>query len=385
MLGTSLADVRVHAGADGARATAAASARAAAYGRDLYFRPSDARLGSPDTDALVMHEVAHAVQQGVGSGGPLRPSLALQGKGRKDAGPKAEGAMPENVFAEIKARVPELADMVTPESIAGKKAAPPLKTTKGTEDHEWQVEIVQDPTGGGSSASNVVTRTVTRRKKTIVQHTVRITWKYNFSFDPKNPDPSYEAQAKADAAKRKGKALRARSALRQMEELTITEPLLHELAHARIQFESHPDWTGAHTKLFADFQTMMAAGTKAAAERTKVRDRIVNMALKGTVDAADASDFADRMTDFLLHEKYDGQTIFAAMGKPASAAANDFVAKRYAEVVRRTAGLGKKDFAEENALAQAATKWFDAVDKNLAAQTPPAATLPAKDALPKEK
>jgi hypothetical protein len=95
----------------------------------------------------------------------------------------------------------------------------------------------------------------------------------------------------------------------------------------------------------------------------------------GSLNPANANDFAEQTTDFLLREKYDSQTVFLMMGKSAS---NDLVAARYAEVVRHSAWLEESAFVKEKQLKDVTVKWFDAVDKILApsSQRPPSTTPP---------
>jgi hypothetical protein len=73
--GSSLDDVRVHTG-DGAAALArAVSARAFTVGRDIFFADNEYRPGTPDGDALIRHEAAHAEQQKFApTSGPLTVS-----------------------------------------------------------------------------------------------------------------------------------------------------------------------------------------------------------------------------------------------------------------------------------------------------------------------
>jgi hypothetical protein len=74
-MGTSVADVRVHAD-DGAAALArAVTARAFTVGNDIYFGRGEYRPGTPDGQALIAHEVAHTIQQrGAPMDGPLTVS-----------------------------------------------------------------------------------------------------------------------------------------------------------------------------------------------------------------------------------------------------------------------------------------------------------------------
>jgi hypothetical protein len=62
----SFADVRVHAGPEGARMADALGARAATIGRDLYFAPGEYRPASAEGQRLIGHELGHVVQQAGG-------------------------------------------------------------------------------------------------------------------------------------------------------------------------------------------------------------------------------------------------------------------------------------------------------------------------------
>ncbi|MGN6110826.1 MAG: eCIS core domain-containing protein [Kofleriaceae bacterium] len=73
-MGADLSEVRVHDDEPGARAAAAASARAFALGPHVAFASGEYRPGTLEGDALLAHELAHAQQQagaiGAGAGGP---------------------------------------------------------------------------------------------------------------------------------------------------------------------------------------------------------------------------------------------------------------------------------------------------------------------------
>ena len=70
----SFADVRVHAGSEGALMSGALGARAATIGRDLYFAPGEYRPASADGQRLIGHELGHVVQQA--GGDAARSALA---------------------------------------------------------------------------------------------------------------------------------------------------------------------------------------------------------------------------------------------------------------------------------------------------------------------
>jgi Domain of unknown function (DUF4157) len=74
--GSSMDDVRVHTGAGADALARAVSARAFTVGRDIFFAKNEYRPGTPDGDALIKHEAAHAEQQKFApTSGPLTVSV----------------------------------------------------------------------------------------------------------------------------------------------------------------------------------------------------------------------------------------------------------------------------------------------------------------------
>jgi hypothetical protein len=65
--GRSFADVRVHAGGEGARLAGGYAARAVTVGRHVAFNAGEYRPGTLAGEALIAHELAHTVQQGAGA------------------------------------------------------------------------------------------------------------------------------------------------------------------------------------------------------------------------------------------------------------------------------------------------------------------------------
>ncbi len=61
--GRDFSHVRVHSGAEGARAASSANARAFTSGSDIAFGSGEYQPGTPVGDALIAHEMAHVVQQ----------------------------------------------------------------------------------------------------------------------------------------------------------------------------------------------------------------------------------------------------------------------------------------------------------------------------------
>lgn len=73
LLGSSLADVRVHADPPAHALARSVAARAFAVGPDVYFAEGEYRPGTPGGDRLIAHELTHVVQQrGAAAGGALR-------------------------------------------------------------------------------------------------------------------------------------------------------------------------------------------------------------------------------------------------------------------------------------------------------------------------
>jgi hypothetical protein len=86
LVGRDLGDVRVHAGAAGARVSSELGARAFAVGQDVAFGAGQYRPGTVVGDALLAHELAHVGQQDAGALGDER---ALE----QDADETAAGAV----------------------------------------------------------------------------------------------------------------------------------------------------------------------------------------------------------------------------------------------------------------------------------------------------
>lgn len=97
-VGSSLADVRVHADGTAADAAHAVNAHAFAFGQDIYFGAGEYDPSSPRGRSLIAHEVAHTVQQR-GASGALGDSLdtttpgdALEGEADRVADAFGRGA-----------------------------------------------------------------------------------------------------------------------------------------------------------------------------------------------------------------------------------------------------------------------------------------------------
>lgn len=131
----SFADVRVHAGSEGARMTDALGARAATIGRDLYFAPGEYRPASADGQRLIGHELGHVVQQ---SGGQAARSALADPQAAADAAGVA-------VAAGVRAPVGQPAVAFGLPSLQ-----PP--TTRPTETDDEAAPRQQQPTTGPTAA-----------------------------------------------------------------------------------------------------------------------------------------------------------------------------------------------------------------------------------------
>lgn len=69
--GYNFSRVRVHANANGARLSSRLNARAFTIGSDIAFGPGEFHPGTLVGDALIAHELAHVVQQGGATAGPM--------------------------------------------------------------------------------------------------------------------------------------------------------------------------------------------------------------------------------------------------------------------------------------------------------------------------
>jgi hypothetical protein len=260
------------------------------------------------------------------------------------------------VFEEVKKRAPDLAVFISVQTIndamAGKSnvegpAVPGGKS--GADVHEWHVSITLSQTGTYSMASRrpIVTRKNTKHG-TIVKHVVAI---IRGTFSPLGSGKDYETQA---AAAEKAKTL-PRHAARSKDfafELTVTEPLIHELLHARIVMEKDPTFAGGpHSALARGYFDMIAASQSQGAsnQRGKVRNLIALLAglhaQKPT--KAELANVTDMYDEFLVHEKYDVQKVFGLMGR--GGATNKEIAKGYSKVVARGLELkfGKSSVSDD--------------------------------------
>lgn len=82
LFGESLEEVRIHDDAKGAGLAATHGAEAVTSGQDVSFAPGRFQPGTLDGDALIAHELAHTVQQGKATAGPLA-AFRQDGAGEK--------------------------------------------------------------------------------------------------------------------------------------------------------------------------------------------------------------------------------------------------------------------------------------------------------------
>lgn len=318
--GRDFSSVRVHADVEAAESARAVQAKAYTLGRDVVFAAGHYAPESREGRTLLAHELAHVVQQGFAPPqadgrsaiGPTHHSPSSVQRDKK--GPTKMAVDFRDVFNEVKSRNPDLAEFITPQSLVGN--APPLVKggpSKPGEEHVWSVSINRVPVGSSRADSDGETRQKVG-KITRVTHKILITWVF-----PRFIDPDFLKQTKTE---------------KEAFNLTITEPLFHELLHARLMMERSPDYVGQHTSVYQGYQNIIAAAnsTGVAQERKVVRDQIaVMMLMNNTKPAFDVILKAqDSMLEFLVHEKYDAQTEYGAFGKTVT---NAKIALAYSKVV----------------------------------------------------
>jgi hypothetical protein len=391
--------VRVHSDTAAANRVAYHGAEAMSEGRDLYFAAGRWRPDTQEGAFVAAHEAVHAAQQGFAERGVVR------GEGRyfkKDPPPKAD---PRDVFEEINKRAPDLAVFVSIKTIndamAGKSnvEGPAVSGgTSGTDVHEWHVSITNSQV---THFSETLAKPIVTTKKTkhgqIVKHVVPILWG---TFFPFGSGKDYETQG-AEAEKAKTLPHHTARAKDFAFELKVTEPLIHELLHARIIMEQDSTFTaGPHTQLVQGYLDMIAASHLAGVkkQRDAVRTQIGLLAQlhvqKPT--AAEQADVTNIYDEFLVHEKFDSQKVFELMG--ASGVTNKKIAEAYSGVVVNglTIKFGeavseKLQRDQQLKLESATVAYYNAIDTALAAPHPasqpsstpstvplPTTTVPAK-------
>ena len=251
------------------------------------------------------------------------------------------------VFDEIKKRNPDIAELITPQSIDFQNARNPPAIKGGPmkdgEEHVWKVQILaaQGLTNSRIDKGDVKTNKV--KGGTQVTHFLNITWAL-----PWAPNPEF---------------LKQTSSANDAFTLSAAEPLYHELLHARIMMENDPNWTQPHTQVFQQYTDIIRIAGSSAVDKER-------QALK----AALGKD-ADRHYEFLVHEKFDADTEGKAFGRTFS---NKLIAEKYTDVVALRMGVEDKNARKSavNGLAPLAEKLFDKLDqeaqKSKPAQAPPA-------------
>lgn len=385
--------VRVHSDAAAAHRVKRHGADAMSEGRHLYFATGRWRPDTPEGAFLAAHEAVHAAQQGFAERGVTRGEGRYFDKKKpkpaKDPNPKAD---PRDVFDEITRRAPDLAAFVNVKTInsvmAGKSSVegPAVSGgTSGADTHEWHVSLTLSQVHAFSEtgATPIVTTRKTKRGQ-VVKHVVAIFWG---TFAPFGSGAEYDTQA-AEAEKAKMLPPHAARAKDYAFELKVSEPLIHELLHARIIMEKDPTFTGApRTPLVQGYFDAIAASQSAAVSkpRNALRSQIWLMAglHDQAPDATTLSSLVDSYDDFLVHEKYDVQKVFALMGR--TGANNQEIAKAYSKVVDN--GLvnrfGDSSVSDQEArtqllkLEKATAAYYDAIDAAMAAgsaTSPPSST-----------
>ena len=386
-LGFDFSQVKVHAGSDAAARTAAFGAHAFSEGPDLFFAPG---RWSPETHAgawLAAHEAVHAAQFGFAPPGVVSPQPRYFQKGGP---PKAD---PRDIFEEVKKRAPDLAVFIDVktinDAILGKTVEGPAVPagTDGTDVHEWRISLTLSKVSMSSMTGGTP---LVKSKKTkagqLITHTVPVVWG---TLAPFGSGPQAKKVAE-DAAKTKTLPAHASRSQDYAFELSLVEPLIHELLHARILMEKDPSFAKGgkpHSKLAQGYFDIIAASQTPGVkkERDEVRKQLLVFAgLRTPPPTPDQiTKFVDPLDEFLVHEKYDGQTVYGLMG--FSGATNAKIADAYVKtidgrVVHAFGSISVSDPMETKLLlnlTNAVTAYYDAIDKALASATQPPGSSPA--------
>ena len=279
---------------------------------------------------------------------PITPELDFGRRTvQRQPQPKPPTTNAKLVFDEIKKRNPDIAELITPQSInfSNARNPPAIKggPMKGGEEHVWKVRILAAQAFAGSK---IVTGGDERKKVkggTQVTHFLDVTWAL-----PLAPNPEFIKQT---------------SSANEAFTLSAAEPLYHELLHARIMMENDPNWTQPHTQVFQQYTDIIQIAGSPAVDKER-------QALKAALGKE-----ADRFYEFLVHEKFDADTEGKAFGRTYS---NKLIAEKYSEVVALRMGVDDKNARKSvvNGLAPLAEKLFDKLDqeaqKSKPAQAPPA-------------
>lgn len=339
--GRDFSHVRVHADTQASDSVRGLNALAYTVGNDVVFDAGQYTMGSNEGRKLIAHELAHVVQQGF-------TTQVIQRKDDKKK--KAATTNFKLIFNEIKTRNPDLAELITPQSIDPKlqKDPPAIKggPLKDGQEHIWRVSVTAVQ-GLNSKIGRGREKETKAKGHKQVTHVLNIQWGL-----PLASDPEFVKQTKSE---------------NEAFTLTAAEPLFHELLHARIMMEGDPHWTSQHTQVFQDFTTLMQIADSSVVdkERKSLRQVIGQMAAGGGEDVARAQ---DQFYEFLVHEKYDADTEGKAFGKSYP---NALIAQRYSAVVARSLGAGDPAFKVLiSKLTATAENFFDRLDQAAKPSTP---------------
>jgi hypothetical protein len=353
--GYDLSQVRVHADPRAADSARALNALAYTVGRDVVFGTGQNTMGSNEGRKLIAHELTHVVQQGF-------TTQAIQ---RKDDKKKKPDTNPTLVFDEIKKRNPDLAELITPQSIdfASPKEPPALKggSLKDGEEHIWKFRI--RPQLGLERHSKITPGEV---KKTKLKDHTQVTHFYDIFWGlPVEPEAEFFKQTKSE-----DKAWT----------LSVAEPLFHELLHARIIMERDPHWTSPRTQVSQDYTNLMQIANVSPAmdnERKALKQQIIHMLAATQRTAKGILGAKDGIYEFLVHEKFDADTEGKAFGKNYT---NVYIAEKYSQIVAWRYGVPDLIYNTlRNNLVTAAAKLFDKLDQAAKPSTPstPTSSSPA--------
>ncbi|MBO0860425.1 MAG: DUF4157 domain-containing protein [Chloracidobacterium sp.] len=333
--------VRVHTDPRAADSARALDALAYTVGRDVVFGAGQYTKGSNESRKLIAHELTHVIQQGF-------TSQAIQRQPANKPKKKAT-TNPKSIYEQIKKRNPDLAELITPQSIdfSNPKAPPDIKggPMKDGEEHHWKVRVLA---GQGFANSQTVTGSEARKKAPgglIVTHFIDITWALPLAADQefiKQPISEDEAFT-----------------------LTAAESLYHELLHARIIMERDPRWTSQHTQVFQGYANILQIAGSAAVdkERQELKGRIGALASGGgtATTPADLTKAEDLYYEFLVHEKYDADTESKPFGRTFP---NALIAEKYSKVVAMRLRAGDRALhVLTDQLAASAEKLFNKLDQ----------------------
>lgn len=384
--------VRIHADAQAAESARTVNALAYTVGRDVVFGEGQFVPQSHEGQTLIAHELTHVVQQqqhaasanlriapahngledeansnanglvatvaraqGALSSSALQrqPAPTTTEKKKKPTAEKKKPATtsPKLVFNEIKKRDPNLAELITPQSIDfnSPKEPPAIKggPLKDDEEHIWKVSVTASQGFRGSQISAGAEEKKQLKSHTQVTHPINIVWAL-----PLAPDAEFVKETSSED---------------EAFTLTAAEPLYHELLHARIMMESDAHWTSQHTQVFQEYSNILGIATSKALDKElqEVKKQIGSITSGGgsATTSAEIQKAGDAYYEFLVHEKYDADTEGKAFGKTYS---NALIAKKYSEVVCRRLAVGDDHPAFRilsNQLASAAEKLFDKVDQ----------------------